>query len=62
MKPRLTHGDAKAAAFDGWRKQMSAREVARSYGININSVYHAARRIGIQLRPVITRPAGKRAA
>lgn len=62
MKPRLTYGDAKSAAFDGWRKQMSAREVARTYGINVNSVYHAARRIGIQLRPVINRPAGKRPA
>jgi hypothetical protein len=61
MKARLTHGNAKAAAFDGWRKQMSAREVARSYGININSVYHAARRIGIQLRPVKAGPAAKSA-
>jgi hypothetical protein len=55
MKPKLTYGDAKMAAFAGWEKKMSAREVSRTYGININSVYHAARRIGIQLRPVINR-------
>lgn len=56
MKPRTTYGDAKVAAFAGWEKKMSAREVSRTYGININSIYHAARRIGVQLRPVIQRP------
>jgi len=55
MRPRppkrLAYGAAKVFAYDGAMSGQTAREVANRHGLNVNSLYHAARQIGVKFKP-----------
>lgn len=47
---RLAYGAAKVFAYEGATQGLTAREIATRHGLNINSVYRAAHRVGVKFR------------
>lgn len=56
MSNRAPHGAAKAAAYMAYEQNIIASKAAQAMGVRTNSVYHAARRCGIPLKPATAKP------
>lgn len=56
MSNRAPKGAAKAAAYMAYEQNLIARKAAQAMGVQTNSVYHAARRCGLTLKPATNRP------
>ena len=52
MKPRRPHGSVKQLVAHAHEQGKSAPEIVRETGVSRYSVYYAARRLGITLRPL----------
>jgi len=51
MKPRAPYGQAKVAVIEGHELGSTYAEVSAKYGIRIPTLYIAAKRLGISLKP-----------